>query len=66
MGGNPRGSQESNAVLTMNYLNSAFTLIDLLVVLAVIGIPVAMGSAVSHQATLTIDGATGATTVFRP
>jgi len=43
-GGNPRGSQESNAVLTMNYLNSAFTLIELIVVLAVIGILVAMGS----------------------
>jgi len=43
-GGNPRGSQESNAVLTMNYQNSAFTLIELIVVLAVIGILVAMGS----------------------
>ncbi len=42
--GNPHGSQKSNAGLTMNYLNSAFTLIELIVVLAVIGILVTMGS----------------------
>lgn len=37
-GVNPRRSQESNAMLTMNYLTSGFTLIELIVVLAVIGI----------------------------
>jgi prepilin-type N-terminal cleavage/methylation domain-containing protein len=43
-GGKSRGSQESNAMLTMNYPNSAFTLIELIVVLAVIGILVGIGS----------------------